>query len=192
MAVIDTDVSPSLFPFGYTGSPEVLRDKSFYAQGEVRFVTLSAAAVAIPGAGNNQRIVITHTLPANRAYSLLEFTAYLRVTVSGGTYQFGNFEALLTAAQGGSDSSFAIPLFMERSNIGESVTASPREGRFWRLTPPKGIFLSTPGDPAVLSVTGFNSNVNDVAYTLNSYARFAQYTVQQAKDMQVNSAQLVR
>lgn len=193
MAEVQTDITPApmVVPFG--GLPDVDRAPTAIPRAEVRFQSL-AAAVAAPGAGDNQLVRIICNLPTNYSYVLIECYASIDTVVTG-TNNFDNRADLFIvddASGVNRQYRIRIPFTADGAVIFSSGVQTKNYAAHHFDLPRVTILPQPPGTAPQLFATLNNQTDNDIAYQVNFFARFLQYSVRQATLSGVNAPQPVR
>lgn len=181
MADIDTTftLAPEIFPFSgvpteSSGIPVPLREYRF---------TLLAGAIALTGVGENQNVVAAMTLPTAYAYSMQDLHVQL-VPVDVADANNMPQSCLGTFRDGGT-----TRVHMELHNKAMVIGGGGAQQRVYApVDMPKVVLLpGTPDDSVSFLVLVYNTTANTHAYTMGVYARFLQYTLDQARHWAVNT-----
>lgn len=190
MAVTTTTVTPggTMHPFSGLSEPE--RNRSPLPLMAVRFSTLSSSITA-GGVGNEQELAVKCVLPVNYAGVFMDLG--MRVFPAGGGAN--NFDTIGTAFFTDSDAGTPgrkISYFSELVSTGNAEPSGTQIKCYRVQNPPTLTFVAPSNDSAVLQINLGNQTQNDGEYTLQFFASFLLFSVNQANHVAVNSPQLVR
>lgn len=184
MADVTSSFSPDpiIRPFeGYPLAPDRAMGNNPSPVAELVFA-LQTQSIAAPGAGNNQVISITSSLPPNYGYAVTDISASLKSAVGAAN----NWPLSLVANLGGDDFTDSIELHADALVEG-GAGAQVSVYRAMRL--PNYVFTAASG---VLASSGRNTTANDGAYTFWFYFRALMYSIAQVKNISVNTPTLTR
>lgn len=188
MALTTTTVNPTLEPFPYAGMPERQRGQTPIPSREMRCYTRDKSITA-GGAGNEQRLVVQLDLPPNYAYVLVDLSCMLGLAGSI------NWDAVIQGylQDGLTTVKSRIPMELFSHGITE-YTAAGSERRVWipEDIPRATLIPSVAGEQVRLHLETINSTQNDGAASFTFYARFLEFTIEQAHHWQVNTPEPVR
>lgn len=190
MAIDTTTLTPSQIPFWYSGIPAITRQSSPVPIGEIRLAALGQT-IPNPGAGDNQRLEVAASLPANYTYVLTDvMLRILRNTA--GTNQWGqSVECLWRNAASGQTTESAIELFNRNviqvggTNVPERIYTADKLPSY--VTPPASM-----GDQVSMFLDVVNQTANDGAYTVHFFARVLCFSMLQASNYGANAPLYIR
>jgi len=189
MARITTTFTPTIIPFPFrTGDDDAIGMKPSAA---ITAVVLSAA-VAASGANDNQAVRIDLALPPNFSYVITDLMAKINVAAAANTWDDIGMISYLDA----SDTEFRTTEYgIEMLSQGQIEASTVR----LKIFTPTGLLPSFQMIPPVGGAVGAflqgfweNSTDQQAAATFSFTARFLQYTVAQAYDVDVNTPLLIR
>lgn len=189
MTTISTNFTPTASYFPFAGKGALTRDRSDVPRAEVRFLE-NGAAVTLSGAGDDQRISVICDLPINFAYVISELHLKLSSVVNGVTVTWQDV-ASASFRDGGSPQQ-RIPF--EGSSTGVSgPTQDQKANRIYQFNNlPLVIWKMAPGAMGNLQLTCHNINEEEPAVTMDFYARFLQFDLEQAIHYAPNVPTLTR
>lgn len=189
MAVVNSLFYPTLRPFAFSGLPATDRELSYAPSREIRCYLDDT--IAATGAGDNQRMNVIISLLQGFAYCLVDFSLTIEAAV-GATH---HFPASCFVNWYNAVSTPGVGLTMEA--VSDNLTyrsTNNQESRTYRIpVVPKAILLpSGPSDQDQFRCESVNQTANDTAYTVSFFARFLEFSVEQAHNWQANTPQSVR
>lgn len=190
MAVITTSITPSLKVFPYSGVPELLLDRSDFPRSEIEFKVLNGA-IALTGVGDSMFVALACVLPLNYAYTLSDFF----LTIHSAAGATNNFNTALTLFI--NDDVLGLvrtyEIFLPNESTSAMFGATMIDTKTYCITCfPTQLLKGETGGQIELSIQGTNETTNDTAYTLDFFARFQQFDVNQAQNADVNRQTPVR
>lgn len=192
MALITTTLTPVVNVFPYSGIPELLQNKSDFARSEILFTILNGVVPAT-AAGNNSFVQAACTLPVNFAYSLSDL--FLAVhSEDAGTNNYSPIAVIFASDDGvaGTMRSWQIFLPNKSEAVGEFSGALQETLTYCITCMPTMVMRAQEGRQIRLWINLYNSSLEDEAYTVNLYARFQQFDINQVHSAQLNTQLPVR
>lgn len=186
MAIVTTTLDAKQYFFPYAGYVDADVAVSPIPRGEIRVHTLTPDSIPAPGAGNNQVLTISETLPANFAYVLMDFNLEV-FTGTAGTFNFpAQGDCRLTDSLTQGTSKVFAPMGLTSEGVG--FRSNGVESRVYRLVERyKGTVVPQTTQGQLFGAL-YNSTANDVSYSAILSARFLQYDVDQANYYGINNA----
>lgn len=190
MALITTTVTPTPQQVPYVGIEEISQDRSSLPKGELWF--FADSPITVSGAGDYQSVVVNCNFPRNFAYALLDISyriygASVAITFDdvasfgiqngfkflGGTTSYASYELFTDGQMGSADVTTCAKIYALR----EKPTAL--------------VYADTNNESVQIIHNNINANQAQ-AVNVQMFCRFAQYTIEQANHVMVNTPQLVR
>lgn len=189
MATVTTTVTSTLTRFPYSGPRN---DESIIPLAEIRAAPSGGStSVAATGAGDNQFVTQTITLPQNYAYALVDLE--IEISGAGGGAAINFPQAIFCRfSNAASSASLLVPIEVYNHALARFASVNVPAYVYSAARLPQLVMKPEAGDAAILELQAFNTTANDGAYTWISFARFLQYSLDQAFDYRVNTPLPVR
>ena len=192
MATVTTTIKPTQALFSFAGIVDPYAVATNFPRGQIQ-CSAQNSAIALSGAGDNQRLLIRIDLPMSYGYVMTDFCVAIQ-SETGGTNNFGS-QALLDMynALGTADRTKDVPIGAT-SQGNANGGPSNNEVKYYRpFCPYKGIIIGAePQEQIRVEFDIFNETANDAAYTCDFEGNFLQFDIEQLNDVVVNTPQLVR
>lgn len=193
MAIVTTNVVPTVEVFPLTGFSEPRAEKTGLARG-LAIVRAKDAAIALTGVGDNQEVNLSFSLPRNFSYALTHMALGVTATTAL-TYNFAlAVSGVLFDATDSTVRMTDIPIGMDCPTvaISESGGTAVESATYKPTNLFSGVLRAIDQQTVFFFLTLFNKTTNDGAYTIDFYAEFLQYDINQSYHVTVNSPIPVR
>ncbi len=191
MATVQTDLTPEIIYTGYGGVPDTNRDVSYIPRGHLT-AHIFGGVVPLSGIGDNQLVRIDAVLPINYAYAIVDLQVSI-VADSGLTMGFMDSGLCRweNVSSGGSRD-IVIDFELQGGNDVTMGTGPTVARAYGPVGGSKEIFNSilvshVNGLGPALLTQFFNLTANDIAYSVQYYAKFLQFDVLQVSNWEVNA-----
>ncbi len=192
MAEITTSLTAIARPKAFTGFPDNMSNLTPIPKREIVF-TVTDGAIAAAGALDNQALLVTCLLDVGYAYAFLEQSLSIRLDAAASNTWADDGTGFLTDANGGgANRTFLLPFGIHSNAPARSILNSLDEQQYKPTFVATQLMRGNGGDQASLKVAVKNGTNNAGAATCMFYARFLQYTIEQANHYAISMAQLVR
>ncbi len=192
MATVITAPVPLITYQPYAGIADVDAVVTSIPRGHVEVSTFGAA-IALSGAGDNQLLRMSVSLPVNFAYAMVDIMASIQA--SAGLLVDFEDDALMRLEDGLLTARTVIyDLQMTATGVG-TIGSGPLGIKVYapvHSVPNLIIKPSGPTQPVSFLFQVFNPNVEDIAYTFNFYAKFLRFDIDQTLHFGVNAPVPVR
>lgn len=179
MATVTTNPVPVITYHPYAGVPDILAELSSIPRGHID-VSVEQGAIALSGAGDNQLVVLSVSLPANFAYALVNLSMSIRAN-SGSLLVDFNDDASFRWENGSGTARTIVDDVAMTANGVSTMASAPLGLKIWSHGALPNYVMSPANSSAQVGFTAhvFNPNVEDQAYLFNFYAKFLQFDIEQ-------------